>query len=99
MIKVVFKFKLKPDVSVEDYLVIAREAISETRKEKGCISYTINVDINDPSILTMLEEWEDQESLNQHNKNEMFKKLFKSLKNFEKVQKSTFIEKWNNFHS
>ena len=49
MIKVVFKFKLKPDVSVEDYLVIAREAISETRKEKGCISYTINVDINYPT--------------------------------------------------
>ena len=80
MIKVVFKFKLKPGVSVEDYLVIAREAISETRKEKGCISYTINVDINDPTILTMLEEWEDQESLNQHNNNESVQKIVQELK-------------------
>ena len=80
MIKVVFKFKLKQDVSVEDYLKIAREAISETRKEKGCISYTINVDINNPTILTMLEEWEDQESLNQHNKNENVQKIVQELK-------------------
>ena len=80
MIKVVFKFKLKPDVSVEYYLVIAREAIAETRKEKGCISYTINVDINDLTILTMLEEWEDQESLNQHNKNEKVQKIVQELK-------------------
>ena len=80
MIKVVFKFKLKPDVSVEDYLKIAREAISETRKEKGCISYTINVEINDLSNLTMLEEWEDQESLNQHNKNENVQKIVQELK-------------------
>lgn len=80
MIKVVFKFKLNPDVSVEDYLKIAREAISETRKEKGCISYTINVDINDPTILTMLEEWEDQESLDQHNKNENVQKIVQELK-------------------
>ena len=88
MIKVVFKFKLKPGVSLEDYLKIARGAISETRKEKGCISYTINVDINDPSILTMLEEWEDQESLNQHNQNENVQKVVQELK---KLRKSSEI--------
>ena len=40
MIKVVCKIKLKPNVKVEEYLIIAREAISESRKEKGCITYT-----------------------------------------------------------
>ncbi|WP_449539122.1 putative quinol monooxygenase [Ferdinandcohnia sp. Marseille-Q9671] len=67
MIKVVCKIKLKPEVTIEEYINLAKEVITETRKEKGCITYTLNQDINDPSIISMLEEWEDEESLNQHN--------------------------------
>jgi quinol monooxygenase YgiN len=47
---------------------MAREAVAETRKEKGCIMYTLHEDINDPSILSTLEEWVDEEAIDQHNK-------------------------------
>ena len=88
MIKVVCKVKLKPGVKVEEYLIMAREVVSETRKEKGCIMYTLHEDINDPTILTMLEEWEDEEALNQHNKNEHVRKIVQELR---KLRESTEI--------
>lgn len=80
MIKVVCKIKLKPGVTVEEYLVLAREVISETRNEEGCITYTINEDINDPTILIMLEEWTDEEALDRHNKTEHVLKIVPELR-------------------
>ncbi|MEK5040378.1 putative quinol monooxygenase [Sporosarcina sp. FSL K6-3457] len=88
MIKVVAKAKLKPGVKVEDYLRIAKEVISETRKEKGCITYTLHEDINDPTILTMLEEWDNEEALHQHNKSEHVLKIVPELR---KLRESTEI--------
>ena len=82
MIRVVCKAKLKSGVKVEEYLIMAREVISKTRKEKGCIMYTLYGDINDPSILTTLEEWEDEESINQHNKSEHVLKMVPELRKF-----------------
>lgn len=86
MIKVVCKIKLKPEVSVEEYLAIAKEVITETRKEKGCITYTMNQDMNDPSIISMLEEWEDEESLNHHNHTKHVIEIVPELK---KLREST----------
>jgi quinol monooxygenase YgiN len=80
MIKVVAKAKLKPGVNVEDYFVPARELVAETRKEEGCISYALHQDINDPSIITMLEEWVDEESLNRHVNTEHVKRIVPGLK-------------------
>jgi quinol monooxygenase YgiN len=80
MIKVVAKGKLKPDVKVEEYLILARQVIAETRKEDGCIKYDLHQDINDPTILTMLEEWVDEEALNQHNKTEHVKRIVPELR-------------------
>ena len=82
MIKVVFKAKLKPGVKVEEYLLMAREIVSETRKEKGCIAYALHEDINDPTIITTLEEWVDEEALNQHNKSEHILKIVPELRKF-----------------
>jgi quinol monooxygenase YgiN len=88
MIKVVCKAKLKPGVKVEEYFILAREVVSETRKEKGCITYTLHQDINDQTILTMLEEWVDEEALNKHNKSEHVMKIVPELR---KLRESTEI--------
>ena len=88
MIKVVCKGKLKPGVKVEEYLIMAREVVSETRKEKGCITYALHEDINDSTILTTLEEWVDEEALNQHNKSEHILKIVPELR---KLRESTEI--------
>ncbi|MBT2654455.1 antibiotic biosynthesis monooxygenase [Bacillus sp. ISL-18] len=88
MIRVVCKAKLKPGVNVEEYLILARKVVSETRKEKGCIMYTLHEDLNDPSIITMIEEWETEEDINQHNKSEHVVKFVPELR---KLRESTEI--------
>ncbi|WP_077616996.1 putative quinol monooxygenase [Bacillus sinesaloumensis] len=86
MIKVVCRIKLKEGVSVEEYLALAKEVIIETRKEKGCITYTINQDIEDPSFISMLEEWENQESLDNHLK---AKHVLEIVPELRKLREST----------
>ncbi|QCJ42159.1 antibiotic biosynthesis monooxygenase [Bacillus sp. S3] len=88
MIRVVCKGKLKPGVKVEEYLSLAREVVVETRKEKGCIMYTYHQDINDPSILTTMEEWEDEGAIQKHNKSEHVLKIVPELR---KLRESTEI--------
>lgn len=88
MIKVVAKCKLKQDVKVEEYLVQARELVAETRKEDGCMTYALHQDINDPTIITMLEEWVDEEALNQHNKTEHVNRIVPELR---KLRESTEV--------
>lgn len=88
MIKVVAKGVLKPGVKVEDYLSIARELVEETNKEKGCIKYVLHQDINNGSILTMLEEWEDEEAIELHNKSEHVARIVPELR---KLRESTEI--------
>ena len=70
VIRVVCKAKIKPGVDLEEYIKIAREVVSVTRKEKGCIMFTLHEDIDDPSILTTIEEWVDEQAIDEHNKNE-----------------------------
>jgi quinol monooxygenase YgiN len=79
MIKIVAKGILKPGVK-EEYIRIARELVTETRKEKGCIAYSIYEDVNDPSILTMLEEWTDEEAIKQHNNSEHVLRIVPNLR-------------------
>ena len=88
MIRVVCKAKLKQGVQKEDYLVLAQEVVAETRKEEGCIMYTLHEDINDPSILTTIEEWVDEEAINLHNTSEHIGKLVPGLR---KLRESTEI--------
>ncbi|WP_428910251.1 putative quinol monooxygenase [Niallia sp. Krafla_26] len=80
MIRVVCKGKLKPDASIEKYMSLAREVVLETRKEKGCIMYTYHQDIHDPTILTTIEEWENEEALQQHNQSEHVRRIVPKLR-------------------
>lgn len=44
----------------------AREMMSETRKETGCISYTFSADLEAPGRYRIFEEWENDEALGAH---------------------------------
>jgi quinol monooxygenase YgiN len=80
VIRFVCKSKLKPDVNVEEYLKLAKEVVSASRKENGCTMYTLFGDINDPLIFTTIEEWADEEALNQHDKSEHVIKIVPELR-------------------
>ena len=48
-------------------MALAKKLVEETNKtDTGCISYALHQDISDPLIITMLEEWEDQASIDKH---------------------------------
>lgn len=74
MIKVVakaFYYEEKVDEAIRLY----DELVEKSRKEVGCISYNLFKDVNDPSVLTMIEEWESIAALDAHKKTEHFTRL------------------------
>lgn len=62
---------IKPEC-VEDYYRLIFELIDRTREEKGNISYTLYADSEHPGEHVLIEEWEDQASLDAHFKTPHF---------------------------
>lgn len=44
----------------------ARDMMEATRREPGCISYTLSADVADPGVFHIFEEWEGQAALESH---------------------------------
>jgi quinol monooxygenase YgiN len=65
MIVIAGHFVLDPGKR-EQVIAAAREMMSETRKEKGCISYTFSADLEEPGRFRIFEEWENEEALGAH---------------------------------
>ncbi len=81
MIKIVAKNKIKNGM-VNNFKKTAEELIIKSNKEKGCISYDLYVDINDSSVLTFLESWDDEEAIFNHNNSDHFKEIVPKLGEF-----------------
>jgi len=45
---------------------VLRTMEQETRKEPGCQTYAFSVDVNDPSMLRIIERWDSMEALERH---------------------------------
>ncbi len=43
-----------------------RMNIAATRAEPGCARYAYAVDVDDPNLLHVVEEWSDEEAVNAH---------------------------------
>ena len=54
MITIVSKAEVR-DENIEKYLDLVTELADKSRKESGCISYSLYTDINCPNILTFIE--------------------------------------------
>jgi len=74
MVKVVAKGYFYED-KTKEAIKLYEELVEKTRKEDGCISYSLFKDIKDNSIMTMIEEWESKEALDKHMKTEHFTRL------------------------
>ena len=44
----------------------ARTMAEATRAEEGCISYAFYIDVENPNIVRVFEEWESDEALSKH---------------------------------
>ena len=62
---------IRPE-NTEQYYELIFELIDRTREENGNISYTLYADKEHPGEHVLIEEWEDQESLNAHFQTEHF---------------------------
>lgn len=74
MITVVARHQVKAEC-MEQALEWMRELVAATRREEGCISYEVHQDIKQPTILTMLEEWQSEAALAEHMKTPHFTRL------------------------
>jgi quinol monooxygenase YgiN len=80
---------------LDEFLAIAKELVEKTNAlDPGCIKYELCKVIGDPLRYVMLEEWEDQKSLDDHLKSSHFLELIPKLdKQTSKPAELTLLEK------
>ncbi|NLL40166.1 MAG: antibiotic biosynthesis monooxygenase [Clostridiales bacterium] len=79
MVKVVAKNFVKAD-SIDAFLTIAKKLVEQTNeKDAGCIRYELFQDTENPQILTVIEEWESGEALQNHMSAKHFTELIPQL--------------------
>jgi quinol monooxygenase YgiN len=72
--------KLQARAGKEETLRSIIQALVEpTKKEKGCVSYQLFQDRQNPTVLTLIEEWETEADLNTHLGLPHLQKLFAQL--------------------
>ena len=84
MLKLTSKAVVKED-KVEEYKRLVAELSVDSRKESGCISYQLCQDINDPKILTFIEEWKDMDAFTFHTNTEHYKKIIPTLRAYREI--------------
>ncbi|HVI42203.1 MAG TPA: putative quinol monooxygenase [Anaerovoracaceae bacterium] len=83
MIKVVAKNIVRKD-KIEEFITLAEKLVEATnQKDEGCIHYELYRDLNDPQVLTFIEEWESMEVLNKHMAAAHFKEIGPKLGEFK----------------
>lgn len=86
MIKVVAKNIIKAE-KVDEFITLAQKLVQETNQnDAGCISYELYQDIANPQILTIIEEWENKDALEQHMAAQHFKEASALFKDFVENQ-------------
>ena len=68
------------------FLSIVKQLVEESRKEKGCISYTLHQNTENPLHFCIMEQWEDENAIQQHNQTNHFKTLVPQMKDGREKQ-------------
>lgn len=71
MIRVVAKHIIKEEC-IDAFLVAVRNVMEVSTKHPGNISYTLGKSLDDPTVFTLFEEWEDMDSIKAHLEREDF---------------------------
>lgn len=68
---------------------MCKKLVEASLKDEGCIDYGLYGELENPEILTFLEEWKDEKSLDAHLNSNHFKEIFPLLS--ECLEKETEI--------
>lgn len=92
MVKVVARNFIQED-KFEEVIELYKELVEMTRKEEGCIKYEMYQDEKETRILTMIEEWESRNALDNHLKSEHFTRIVPMLRKL--MSKETDMNVYN----
>ena len=90
MIKVVARSRVKPD-KVSEYKALAARLVVVTRKDKGCISYSLYQDVHDEFMFSFIEEWHDGDSLAAHLQSKHFNAIVPLLNELREGETETHV--------
>jgi len=71
----------------QEFITIVKQMIEKSRKEDGCISYTLHQNTQKPLYYCIIEQWENEQAISQHNNTEHFKTLVPQMKKCRIEQK------------
>jgi len=79
-LKVIARIKARPN-KVGELLSVLTSLLEPTRKEPGCLSYTLLQNNEDPTDFTFVEEWQSNAALESHFTTKHFKDSLTQLPN------------------
>ena len=71
----------------QEFITIVKQMIEKSRKEDGCISYTLHQNTKNTLYYCIIEQWENEQAISQHNHTEHFKTLVPQMKKCRIEQK------------
>ena len=74
MIKIVSRRIIRADC-IEAFQALARELVRESRKESGCLGYTLNQSLEDPRAHAFIECWTDRAAIDAHGASAHFRRI------------------------
>ena len=86
----VFATLYPKEQSIEKAKEILLSIVDDTRKEQGCIEFSVYQDLDDKKLY-LYEEWENEEALNSHHKYDYTIKAIEEIK--EHLEKETTVIK------
>ncbi|MDX1993482.1 MAG: putative quinol monooxygenase [bacterium] len=81
MISIVGRFRVRPDKR-ESFLEFAEYLIDHSRQEIGCESFGIYEDILQQDWFVMLEEWQNQDTLEKHRHTAHFARFIQEFNDY-----------------
>lgn len=78
-IRVVNKFISKPE-KLEEFIALMKQLEENTKREdRGVIGYSLHQDMKDPNCIAMMEEWENEEVMEEHLSKQHFLDLLPAI--------------------
>jgi quinol monooxygenase YgiN len=81
MIMITGRFQVDP-AKREDFLAFAQAMVGRERSSKGNLTFDIYEDVTAPNTFLMLEQWESEDILDQHQEGEEFDRNEATLMSF-----------------
>lgn len=78
MIVIVARAEVQPG-QTDAYIRLAKELETLSRREDGCIAYTLHRSTDDPSVFVVIEQWIDRQAIEAHNASEHFRRIVPQL--------------------